>query len=133
MGSFRIGPARLMAVIAELMSDNKGIVWPESVAPFRVHLVQLGEDAEVQKEAEEMYRALTSAGVEVLWDDRDARAGEKFADSDLIGIPLRIVVSQKSLSEGKFECVERSSGTTTNRSLPELVGHLTSNRAPAND
>ena len=72
-----------------------------------------------------MYRALTSAGVEVLWDDRDARAGEKFADSDLIGIPLRIVVSQKSLAEGKFECVERSSGTTTNRSLPELVGHLT--------
>ena len=125
MGSYGIGPARLMAVIAELMSDNKGIVWPESVAPFRVHLVQLGEDAEVQKEAEEMYRALTSAGVEVLWDDRDARAGEKFADSDLIGIPLRIVVSQKSLAEGKFECVERQSGQTTHRSLPELIGHLT--------
>jgi prolyl-tRNA synthetase len=129
MGSYGIGPARLMGTVVEALSDDKGIVWPEAVAPFRVHLVQLGDDAEVQKEAEEMYRSLTAAGVEVLWDDRDARAGEKFADSDLIGIPLRIVVSQKSLSEGKFECVERHSGVTTQRSLTELIGQLTSNKA----
>lgn len=125
MGSYGIGPARLMGTVVESLCDDKGIVWPESIAPFRVHLVQLGDDAEVQKEAEELYRSLTAAGVEVLWDDRDARAGEKFADSDLIGIPLRIVVSQKSLSEGKFECVERASGTTSHKSLPELIGHLT--------
>lgn len=127
MGSYGIGPARVMATIAELMSDDKGLVWPEAVAPFRVHLVELSNNSEeVSAEAKELYRELTEAGVDVLWDDRDARAGEKFADSDLIGIPLRIVVSQKSLEAGKFECVERASGTTSHKSLSELIGHLTS-------
>ncbi len=125
MGSYGIGPARLMGTVVECLADDKGLVWPEVIAPFAVHLVQLGDDIEVQKEAEEMYRELTGTGVEVLWDDRDARAGEKFADSDLIGIPLRVIVSQKSLAEGKFECVERSSGRTEHRSISELVGHLT--------
>ncbi len=126
MGSYGIGPARLMATIAELMSDEKGLVWPEAVAPFRVHLVALanGND-DVVSEADELYRELTEAGVEVLYDDRDARAGEKFADSDLLGLPLRIVVSEKTLAAGKFECVERASGTTQHKSLPELIGHLT--------
>ena len=124
MGSYGIGPARLMATVAELMSDDKGLVWPEAVAPFRVHLVSLGDDTSVIEEADELYRELTEAGVEVLYDDRDARAGEKFADSDLLGLPLRIVVSQKSLAAGKFECVERHSGATHHRSLPELIGHL---------
>jgi prolyl-tRNA synthetase len=125
MGSYGIGPTRLMGTVVELLSDEKGIVWPKSIAPFAVHLVQLGDDTEVQTEAAEMYRELTEEGVEVLWDDRDARAGEKFADSDLIGIPLRVVVSQKSLAEGKFECVERHSGITAHRSLSELIEHLT--------
>lgn len=126
MGSYGIGPARLMATVAELMSDDKGLVWLEEVAPFRVHLVELSNGNEdVTAEAKELYRELTEAGVEVLWDDRDARAGEKFADSDLIGIPLRIVVSQKSLEAGKFECVERATGTTSHKSLSELIGHLT--------
>ena len=124
MGSYGIGPARLMGTVVESLADDKGLVWPDEIAPFAVHLVQLGDDAEVQKEAEELYRELNGAGIEVLWDDRDARAGEKFADSDLIGIPLRVIVSQKSLAEGKFECVLRQSGTTAHRTLSELIASL---------
>ncbi len=129
MGSYGIGPARLMGTVVESLADDKGIVWPQAIAPFAVHLVQLGDDAEVQKEAQEMYREMTGEGIEVLWDDRDARAGEKFADSDLIGIPLRVVVSQKSLAEGKFECVERHSGRTVHHTLSELIGQLTSHKS----
>lgn len=126
MGSYGIGPARVVGTIAEVLSDEKGLVWPEEVAPFRVHLVELSNgNEEVKKEADELYRELTAANVEVLYDDRPARAGEKFADSDLIGIPLRIVVSEKTLAAGKFECVERSSGKVEHRSLSELIGHLT--------
>ena len=94
------------------------------MAPYRVHLVQLGEDEEVRKEAAELYRELSGGGVEVLWDDRDARAGEKFADSDLLGLPLRVVVSQKSLQSGTYECVERATSTTAHRSLSDLMTHL---------
>jgi prolyl-tRNA synthetase len=115
-----------MGTMVEVFADEKGIVWPESVAPFGVHLIELGSGNEdVQKEAAELYRELTSAGIEVLHDDRDLRAGEKFADSELLGIPLRIVVSEKTLAAGKFECVERASGKTSARSLSELIGHLT--------
>lgn len=127
MGSYGIGPGRLMGTIVEMFADEKGLVWPEEVAPFRVHIVELSNNNEdVTKDAQELYRELTEAGVEVLWDDRDARAGEKFADSDLIGIPLRIVVSEKTLAAGKYECVERKSGKTSQKSLPELIGQLTS-------
>ena len=126
MGSYGIGPGRLMGTVVEVLCDEKGMVWPQEIAPFAVHVVQLGSDEDVKKEAEELYRALTEAGVEALYDDRDARAGEKFADSDLIGIPLRVVVSQKTLTEGKFECAERASGSTHHRSLSELLGHAPS-------
>ncbi len=126
VGCYGMGTTRLMGTLVEVFADEKGIVWPEAVAPFRVHLVELGNgNADVSSEAAELYRELTSAGVEVLWDDRDARAGEKFADSDLIGIPLRVVVSEKTLAAGKFECVERKSKHTTHKSLQELIGHLT--------
>ncbi len=126
MGSYGIGPGRLMGTIVELLADAKGIVWPDEVAPFRVHLVELGGDNEdVRREAQELYRELTQAGIEVLWDDRDVRAGEKFADSDLLGLPLRIVVSEKTLAAGKFECVERATGKIQHRSISELIGHLT--------
>ena len=125
MGSYGIGPARLMGTIVETLSDEKGMVWPESVAPFRVHLIELSNNnEEVVKEAEELYRELTGAGVEVLWDDRDARAGEKFADADLIGIPLRVVVSEKTLAAGTFECTTRASGKSEHRTLSELLGQL---------
>ena len=126
MGCFGIGISRLMGVIAEALSDDKGIVWPESVAPFRVHLIEISNGNEdVASEAAELYRELTGAGIEVLWDDRDARAGEKFADSDLIGIPLRVVVSEKTLAAGKFECTERKGGHTSQKSISELIGYLT--------
>jgi prolyl-tRNA synthetase len=122
MGSYGIGPARVMGTVAELLSDEKGLVWPESIAPFRVHLVELANDnADVRKEAQEVYNELTRAGIEVLWDDTDRRAGEKFADSELIGIPWRVVVSEKTLASGKYECVERSSGKVVHITLDELL------------
>ena len=133
MGCYGLGPSRVMGVIVEKFADDKGLVWPEAVAPFRVHLVEITSDSEeVHTEAAELYRELTEAGVAVLWDDRDARAGEKFADSDLLGIPLRVVVSEKTLAAGKFECVHRASGLpagrqgrTEHKSISELLGHLT--------
>jgi len=104
MGSYGIGISRLVGVIAETLSDDKGLVWPASVAPFSVHLLSLGQN----EEAEALYRELVSLGVEVLFDDRDISAGEKFADSDLIGIPLRVVVSGRSLEAGGVEVKERT-------------------------
>ena len=94
-------PTRLMGTLIEVLADEKGIVWPESVAPFKVHLVALNTDnQELVDYAEGIYAAFNDKGIEVLYDDRDARAGEKFADSDLIGIPYRIVVSKKTKEEG---------------------------------
>jgi len=104
MGCYGIGVDRTMATIVEICHDEKGIVWPESVAPFKVHLLSLGEDAE----AEKIYKNLSEKGVEVLFDDREVSAGEKFADSDLIGIPYRVVVSKKSLAAGGVEVKKRS-------------------------
>ncbi len=122
MGCYGIGPARVMGTVAEILSDEKGLAWPEEIAPFRVHLIELSNgNADVRADAQEVYTSLTNAGVEVLWDDRDARAGEKFADSDLIGIPWRVVVSEKTLASGKYECVERKTGKVVHLSLNELL------------
>lgn len=121
MGCYGIGLGRLMGSVAEALSDSKGLVWPEAVAPYKVHLVRLGEHDDVVREADEIYNALTQAGVEVLYDDRDLRAGEKFADSDLIGIPWRVVVSEKAVGAGAFEVVERASGATESLSQPALI------------
>ena len=122
MGSYGIGPARAMGTAVDLFADEKGIVWPESVAPFRVHLVGLnGDDSEVRDYTDGVYEMLSKRGVEVLYDDRDARPGEKFADSDLIGIPHRIVVSKKTKEEGTFEVVERGSGEVRYLSEEELL------------
>jgi len=127
MGCYGIGPARVMGTVAELLSDDKGLVWPEAIAPFRVHLIELSNgNADVTNEAGEVYKELTNAGIEVLWDDREARAGEKFADSDLIGIPWRVVVSEKTLASGKFECVERATGKVVHATLDELLKDATS-------
>ncbi len=117
MGSYGIGPARVMGVVAELLSDAKGLVWPEIIAPFRVHLLSLEQDAE----AEKVYAALTGAGVEVLYDDRDVRAGEKFADAELMGCPLRAVVSEKSLAAGGVEVSRRSGGAVQIMQVDALV------------
>ncbi len=108
MGSYGIGPGRVLGTIVETLSDDKGIIWPESIAPFQVHLVELGANENVTKEAQRLYELLSSSGIEVLYDDRkDMSAGEKFADSDLIGIPYRAVVSERSLKEGGTELKKR--------------------------
>lgn len=113
MGSYGIGPTRLMGVIAEVLSDEKGLVWPEEVAPFRYHLVSLDAgDAQLKERADALYEELRALGDVVLYDDRDARAGEKFADSDLFGIPTRIVVGKETLASGRFEVIDRRMGET---------------------
>jgi prolyl-tRNA synthetase len=113
MGSYGMSPTRLMGAIVEVNADEKGIVWPENVAPFSYHLVALDLDDEtVKEEAERLYRDLTAHGVEVLFDDRNVRAGEKFADADLIGIPNRLVVSKKTIGAGQIELTNRATGTT---------------------
>lgn len=113
MGSYGIGPERLMGTVVEVLSDEKGIVWPESVAPFRVHLIDLSQgNDKIREYAEELYTMLEEQGVEVLYDDRSVRAGEKFADSDLLGIPYRAVISERTMTEGKIEIIERASGIT---------------------
>lgn len=124
MGSYGIGLGRLMGTVVEVFADKDGIVWPESIAPFKVHLIELGgktESGEVKKSAHEIYESLVRDGVEVLYDDRDLRPGEKFADSDLIGIPWRIIVSERNLAEKNVEIKERKTGKTTNIPLAEVL------------
>ncbi len=111
MGCYGIGLPRLLGTIAEIWSDDKGLVWPESVSPFAIHLIGLFDEAgTVKKAANELYDKLTKKGVEVLYDDRDMRAGEKFSDSDLIGIPKRYVISEKTLADQSVEVKDRRTG-----------------------
>ena len=106
LGSYGIGITRLMGVIAEHFADEKGMIWPEAVAPFKVHLLSLNQN----EKSEEIYKALTVSGMEVLFDDRDMSPGGKFADTDLIGLPYQLVVSEKNLRENKVEIKNRKSG-----------------------
>jgi len=119
MGSYGIGPTRLMGTILEVLADDKGIVWPKEVSPFAVHLVRLGVNDTTVKFADDLYNDLKDKGVEVLYDDRDARPGEKFADSDLIGIPIRFVISDKTVAEGKVEVKMRTSSDSQLVSVEE--------------
>jgi prolyl-tRNA synthetase len=120
MGSYGIGIGRLMGTVVELLSDDKGLVWPLSIAPFKVHLIQIGESEEVNKNAQNLYEELEKNNVEVLFDDREVRPGDKFNDSDLIGIPLRIVVSEKTLMSSEYEIKERKSGKVSMVNESEL-------------
>lgn len=120
LGSYGIGITRLMGVIVENFADEKGMVWPESVAPFRAHLLSLGAN----EKAEEIYKELMAAGIEVLYDDRDASAGEKFADSDLFGIPYRIVVGSRSLESGMAEVKKRTAEETENIGFAALAEYF---------
>ena len=123
LASYGVGITRVMGVLVEKMGDEKGLVWPESVAPFKVHLVGLNlEDGEVKDWADGVYVSLKEAGVEVLYDDRiEVRAGEKFGDSDLLGMPYRVVVSKKGKENGQFEVVTRATGEVRQLSEEELV------------
>lgn len=111
MGCYGIGLGRTMAAIVEVLSDDKGIVWPKEIAPYSIHLITLRSDDEAYKKGEELYNKLMESGVEVLWDDRDeVSPGEKFADADLIGVPVRVVVSEKALKAGGVEVKDRETG-----------------------
>jgi prolyl-tRNA synthetase len=121
MGSYGIGPARTMAAIVEQHHDDKGIHWPASVAPYDVHIVVIpGQEAHAESVADE----LSSAGFEVLLDDRDARAGEKFADADLIGCPVRVTVGRKVTEDGTVDVRERAKGEDQAVSVGELVSKV---------
>jgi prolyl-tRNA synthetase len=120
MGSYGIGPGRVMGTIVETLSDDKGIIWPEAVAPFQVHIISLGKN----EEAKDLYEKLGAKGVEVLFDDRDASAGAKLADADLIGIPHRVLISDKSLTAGGVEYKKRSEEEAVILSLEELLSRF---------
>src|SRR3989344_4919021 len=126
MGSYGIGLGRLMGTVVEVLSDEKGIVWPKEVAPFQVHLLSL--TAESRELADEMYKTLISRGIEVLYDDRDLRAGEKFADADLIGIPTQVVIGEKALASKKLEVKDRATGEMKEMTIEHLI-EILRNRA----
>jgi prolyl-tRNA synthetase len=109
MGCYGIGLGRLMAAIVESFNDDKGIIWPKSVAPFLVHLIGIENNPKVKKAAQKLYTDCTKNGIQVLYDDRENKtAGEKFGESDLLGIPYRIVISERTLAENSVEIKERS-------------------------
>lgn len=121
MGSYGIGPTRLMGTIVELLADEKGLVWPESVSPFQYHLVSVGKDEDIAKTADELYDDMQKHGVEVLYDDRELSAGQKFAESDLLGIAKRIVVGREAVATDTFEVVDRKTGAVVKKARAELV------------
>ncbi len=112
MGSYGIGISRLMGLIVENLSDDKGIIWPEEIAPYTVHLVTFGKNENIFREAENLYYDMKKAGIEVLFDDRDLGPGQKLGDADLMGMPYRIIFSEKSLENGGVEITKRGSGDT---------------------
>lgn len=122
MGSYGIGITRVMGVIVEKFADEKGLIWPENIAPARVYLVQIGERSRAA--ADELYETLGVQGVEVLYDDRDERPGVKFADAELMGIPLRVTVSDRLLDGKKWEVVTRASGERQLLTTDELLATL---------
>lgn len=122
IGSYGIGITRAMGVIAEKLSDDKGLVWPKSIAPYAVYLVSIGQNG--LAEAEKVYEQLTQAGIEVLFDDRDERPGAKFADAELMGIPLRLTVSDRGIEAGEYELTDRASGETQGVKPGDLIDRL---------
>jgi len=126
MGCYGIGISRLMGTVVEVNSDEKGIVWPKSIAPFSIHLIPLAyeKDEAVKNQTDELYKNLNDLGVDVLLDDRKISAGEKFADSDLIGIPTRLVISPKTIEEGIIEMKDRKTGEIKKLSEANLLKSL---------
>ncbi|MEP6775723.1 MAG: YbaK/EbsC family protein [Chloroflexota bacterium] len=127
MGSYGIGVGRLLACVAEEHNDERGLRWPITVAPFEVELMSLGkagESSEVQETADSLYEKLGKAGVDVLYDDREATPGVKFADADLIGVPLRVTVSRRSLERGGVELKRRDAAETVIVTVEDAVGRV---------
>ncbi len=117
MGSYGIGPGRVMAAAVEQLHDERGMIWPKEIAPYDVHVVVIKGAEEMGEQAAQ---ALSEAGFDVLLDDRDGRPGEKFADADLIGCPTRVTVGKKSLEDGKVDVRDRTTGEETRLDLSEL-------------
>jgi prolyl-tRNA synthetase len=126
MGSYGIGLGRALACIVEAHHDEKGIRWPEAVAPYRVHLVAIGaaRDPAVAEAADGLYQRLADAGVEVLYDDRDESPGVKLTDAELLGMPTIVTVSPRSLAAGGAEVTDRASGARAIRPMEDLGGHF---------
>lgn len=124
LGSYGIGVTRLMGVIVEIFSDENGIVWPKEVAPFRVHLISLGSSDVAKELSDDVYKTLTAQGIDVLYDDREVRAGEKFADSDLIGIPTRVIVGEKAIESKMIEVKDRATGEVSLLTIESLIDEL---------
>ena len=122
LASYGIGVTRLVGVLAEIFSDEKGLVWPENVAPFQVYLANVGEDPEVIDFSRKVYDEFTARNIDVLWDDRSARPGEKFADAELLGIPWRAVISLKT--DGKIELTSRMTGETETLAMDEIFAKI---------
>jgi len=126
MGCYGIGPSRVMGTIVEINHDERGLIWPESVAPYKYHLLVLGDDIEVKKAADKLYEELTENNFEVLYDDRSLPAGEKFAEADLIGLPWRLVVSIKTLKEDSVELKKRNEAKTELIKMAKMATRLKS-------
>ena len=124
MGSYGIGVGRLLACIAEEHNDERGLIWPVTVAPYHVHLVSLAREGQAHETAEKLYAGMQSADIEVLYDDRETSAGVKFNDADLIGIPLRLTIGERSLTQGGAELKLRSAQSATVVPLEEAVTKL---------
>lgn len=123
LASYGIGVSRVMGVIVEKLADAKGIVWPGQVAPFQVYLVRIGENEAVER-ANELYEELMGKGITVLYDDRDERPGAKFADSELMGIPVRVTVSDRLITSQKYEYTDRKTSVTNELTHEELLVKL---------
>ena len=121
LGSYGIGITRVMGVIVEKFADDKGLVWPEAVSPFKVYLVSIGA---VATEADALYDTLTAKGIEVLYDDRNERPGAKFADAELLGIPYRVTISERLVADNKFEFTPRKTGQSELLTAEDLLAKL---------
>jgi prolyl-tRNA synthetase len=125
MGCYGIGVNRILAATIEQHHDLKGIKWPEGIAPYAVEIITVNHsDEKVRAAAEKIYEELTRAGKDVLFDDRDERAGVKFNDADLIGIPTQIIIGERSLKEGKVEVKRRQTGETKLIPVDSIISNL---------
>jgi prolyl-tRNA synthetase len=121
MGCYGIGPGRIMGVLAELFSDEKGLVWPENVAPFKIYLAQIGDSENVKTASQKFYDDCNEQGISIFWDDRDERPGVKFNDADLYGIPYRVVISEQTLEKGLLEVKKRTHNNVQMMSEKEFI------------
>jgi prolyl-tRNA synthetase len=125
MGSYGIGVSRLIGAIIEAGHDEAGIVWPESVAPFKVGLINMrADDSACVDAAEDIYRRLEAAGAETLYDDRDERGGAKFATMDLVGLPWQLIVGPKGIARGVVELKRRATGEREELSVESALARL---------